>query len=784
MAKVRLSHDLGVAAITPAEKRKHPLRRSILAGLAAVFALVSASSVRTDMTIAERGDPRATIVIGAEHSRTDEWCAKELQTWLEKITGATLPIVTDDKPVAGNILAVSQNRYTELLYRQPYRFEEYVVKTLSPTCLAFAGWEGEPAVNGEGEWLRDDERGPLYAVYHFLEDLGVRWFYPGDWGWYAPRRPTLVVPEYDVREVPATTIRWGISAGTSDDPAWNAAVADWAVRNRFNTWLWSAADKGGYVHVAYGCHTFHQIIPADWYFDAHPDWFPLINGRRVRDGQLCLSNPGVTQRFADVGRDIFSKDSGCRFFSVWPDDMPGGWCECEGCRAMDGPDRNVADRLVKFTNAVAEMTAHEYPDRIIVTAAYTPAYFNPPTTVQPAPNVWVQVCRFWPVGDSTSTYYNQMTDQARHYYRALKRWTELGNVFLYTYYGFFASDLYYPIVYQLFADWPVKVSWGVRGAYAQTSQHWATNAWVYYTYPRVMFNPTLDEETFRQDYFSKCYGQGGQAMRAFFEAVESKFRMTPCLLEWETVEGILDDALLSRMEQHLAEAEAAAQDDDWRTRKRIAVVREGFEYAKQYLRYSRLQHQARRGDRSALEPALDAYAQAAATRLALAGRGLIGANEHNYVTNVAMLGLDLTQLPAGPFRYDDYLKEGGFTALHARETTFTREYWGLQLPAGGQGRIIYELGSKAAVWESLRVTFLMDGRSPVGAQVSVSADGGQTWHDAQETLDGVLRTGTWDLTELVRGKTNLLVRFACRNDRDTAAYVLSNVSMRGMLTEK
>lgn len=743
-------------------------------------AIISARA-QAEMTIADHGQPCATIVLGREPSRTDQWCARELQTWLEKITRARLPIVSEDTPVSGNVLAVGRSRYTEQLYRESYRFEEYVLQTLSPTCLAFAGWEGPPAVNANGEWLRDDERGPLYAVYEFLEDLGVRWFYPGDWGWYAPRRPTLTVRNYHIRKVPGTTIRWGINGGTGRDSQWNADVGDWAVRNRLNTWLWGAADKGGYVLVAYGGHNFHQIIPPDGYFATHPDWFPLINGRRVPEGQLCLASPEVLQRFADAALASFAGDSQCRFFSVWPNDMGGGWCECEACRAMDGPDGNVADRLVKFANAIADITSRQYPDRVIHTAAYTPAYFDPPTTVKPAPNVWVQVCRYWPAGDSSSTYYNQMTEQARHYYRALKRWTELGNTFLYTYYGFFASDLYYPIVYQLFADWPVKTSWGVRGAYAQTSQHWATNAWVYYTYPRIMFNPTLDEEAFRQDYFSKCYGRGGDAMRAFFEVVESKFRETPCLLEWETVEGILDDELLSRMEQHLSAAERAAARDDWRTRRRIAVVRQGFDYARQYLGFSRLLQQARLGDRSARRAALELYAEVAASRQALADRGLLGANEHNYAAEVAMLTRDLTQLPAGAFSYDDYLKDGGFTALHAREVSFSRGYWGFQLPAGGQGQITYELGSQVAAWDSLRVTFLMDGTSPAGAQAAVSLDGGETWHDATETVDGVRRTGTWDLTSLAKGQSTLLVRFSCRNDTRETAYVLTNVSMRGML---
>ncbi|MBM3498016.1 MAG: DUF4838 domain-containing protein [Armatimonadetes bacterium] len=750
--------------------------------LPAVLSLVRPAPA--DMTLVERGEPRATIVIGAEPSRTDRWCAQELQTWLGKITGAELPIVTDAEPVTGNVLAVGRNRYTEALYERTYAFEEHVVRTVSPECLAFVGWESAPAVNAKGEWLRDNERGPLYAVYAFLEDLGVRWFYPGDWGWYAPQQATLTVGEYDLDRTPATVIRWGINAGGSEDKAWNAEVATWAVRSRLNTWLWSATDKGGYLHVAYGGHNFHQIFPADAYYEAHPDWFPLVNGRRVREGQLCLANPEVVQRFAAAALASFAGDSDCGYFPIWPNDSGVGWCECDGCRAMDGPNGNIADRLMKFTNAVAEITGKQYPDRILFTAAYTPAYFDPPTTVKPARNVWVQVCRYWPVGDSSSTYRNQLTDQARHYYRALQEWSALCPTFLYTYYGFYGSDLYYPIVYQLFADWPVKAEWGLKGGYAQTSQHWATNAWVYYTYPRVMFDPTLDEAAFRHDYFSRCYGRGGEAMRAFFEAVEARFRETPCVLEWETVEGLLTAALIAEMEQHLRAAEQAAAEDDERTRVRVAVVREGFEYAKQHLRFRTLLDRARAGDRSAREPALAAYQEVSTVRRRLAARGLLGLNEHSFAAEIERLGRDLTGLPAGAFSYADYYKQGGYTALDAREVTFPLEYWGFRLPGGGSGSITYEVGSKVAAWEQLEATFVMDGKRRPNGRVEVSTDAGATWQDAPQTLDLDAPVGTWDLTELVQGRSSVLVRYSDRNDADETVYVLTNVSLAGSLTPR
>lgn len=38
-------------------------------------------------------------------------------------------------------------------------------------------------------------------------------------------------------------------------------------------------------------HTFHRLVPPDVYFKDHPEYYSLVNGRRLRDAQLCLSNP-------------------------------------------------------------------------------------------------------------------------------------------------------------------------------------------------------------------------------------------------------------------------------------------------------------------------------------------------------------------------------------------------------------------------------------------------------------------------------------------------------------
>lgn len=48
-------------------------------------------------------------------------------------------------------------------------------------------------------------------------------------------------------------------------------------------------------------HTFEKLIPVEKYFTEHPEWFsPPIHGKRIKDGQLCLSNPWFWKNYARI----------------------------------------------------------------------------------------------------------------------------------------------------------------------------------------------------------------------------------------------------------------------------------------------------------------------------------------------------------------------------------------------------------------------------------------------------------------------------------------------------
>ena len=79
-----------------------------------------------------------------------------------------------------------------------------------------------------------------------------------------------------------------------------------------------------------------------------------------------------------------------RYFTVHVGDSDF-WCECPRCRAMDVEPDRMADRVVKFTNAIAEVTARHYPDKFVTMLAYVKA-FRPPLRAVPRENVLVWFC--------------------------------------------------------------------------------------------------------------------------------------------------------------------------------------------------------------------------------------------------------------------------------------------------------------------------------------------------------------------------------------------------------
>jgi hypothetical protein len=324
------------------------------------------------LRLADRGTTEYVITL-ASPTEQERTAAEELAAHLCEITGVDFPIV--EQADAGNSpqIAVGYHAARGIGLSVPVFHglgeEGIIIRTIWPH-LALTG--GEEA-----------KRGTLYAVFAFLEDaLGCRWWTPE--AAYLPRRETLEIPPLSHWYTPPFEYRHQCYHHTQD--------AAWSVRNRFNAGPEIAPDWGGrHVYNPF-VHTFFHFVPPREHFAAHPEWFSEVGGKRIDDGQLCLTNPEMTAFFIEQVQALLREHLEVTIVSVSQNDWDR-YCECAACQAVDRAEESPAGSVLRFVNIVAEALEEEFPHVAVDTLAYSYTR-KPPKYARPRPNVIVRFCSF------------------------------------------------------------------------------------------------------------------------------------------------------------------------------------------------------------------------------------------------------------------------------------------------------------------------------------------------------------------------------------------------------
>lgn len=388
------------------------------------------SSFAVDGFIVENGKPLAEIVIAKEAPRSTHLAARELQTYIEKISGAKLAMVTEpsaDKPVK---LYVGQSPSTEKLGITSEGLEYGAYRIVSgDNWMVFIGddtdfepiepwprnnadiasgrmqqawnqitgkqWgyphsqlhkhysgpnalfgtEQEQKVDKEGQvnvWTYD-ERGSFNAVDGFLRHLGVRWYMPGDIGEVVPELKSIALPTIDQTVKPDFPMRiLNFRAGLYGRDAM--------------MWGFRLGTRQPYGRQA--AHGLHGMTDNEATFKNHPDWFALYGGQRHTDpnignNQLCYSNQELLREavlFARAQLDHFDMD----VVSIMPPDGYTALCQCKLCEGKESPqlgERGRASNYVwGFVNQVAREVGKTHPDKLISNCAYG-IYTLPPDNI-------------------------------------------------------------------------------------------------------------------------------------------------------------------------------------------------------------------------------------------------------------------------------------------------------------------------------------------------------------------------------------------------------------------
>ena len=496
---------------------------------------------------------------------TECFAALELQRCLRRMTGRAgdFPIAGDAKGVAGDLIRV---RTTAIESRAKLGPESY-------TIVSAAGPERRvTTIEGGGRV------GTLYAAYDLLYRLGCRWLAPGEMHEEIPSIKLDRLPDLHVTERP--------DFRTRGFHAWQDRADEdfllWMARNRLNYWCVEQSNhpllrklgigmscgghtaQGLFLNPAHAYPYDHPTFKGDEkkpkdpyplsdqcqgdankngklsYFEAHPEWYALVKGKRTPGFKsefgtnYCTSNPHATTEFMNnyVQALVDGPYKDADVVRFWTLDG-GKWCECEACKALGIPtDRNLLlvhrlDQEVKKARAAGRI----HRPIIIRFLAYHDV-LAPPT--RPLPEGFdYQTCSatFFPI---VRSYVRNFDDPASprntHYRKQLHGWAldpkrhYRGQLCIGEYYNVSGYKCL-PICFMhtMANDIPFYHKVGARHFHYMhvVTRNLGNKALTNYQMARQLWDVETDCEALWADYFARRYGPVAATMRRFYESLET-----------------------------------------------------------------------------------------------------------------------------------------------------------------------------------------------------------------------------------------------------------------------
>jgi len=501
------------------------------------------------------GRARADIVV-LDSARGGK-AAGNLGGYIEKISGATLETAAS--------LADSQHE-NHLILGTPGDMEK-------------AGFELRlPELGDDGFCIRS-ERGRVllvgetalsqcYAAYTFLEKyLGVRYFYPGEAGEYVPAMRTIRIGRINDVEMPDFEFRapFGLTQ-TAQGP-------EWGIKIKLNVGV--GLDGQVIAHRNLGHSWSSVLLPAEKYFDEHPEYYALFGGERRRPEtksqnrtQICTSNPEVVREVAKNICAILDANPGMRLIGCAPEDGEK-FCQCDACVALDeqgaARENRYSRRVIMFVNAVADIVKETHPEAVLTTFVYW-QYVAPPfdRRFTPRDNVIAQFCHSYchahPLEDP------RCADNRDQFTRYIRGWQGLVNLGVFEYYWKAVwMGLYWPIVHSIREDIPFYKRMGCRLFRTQWAPDNATGGLNYYVAYKLLWDADLDVDALLADFHEKAYAEAQRPMKAYHELLEqamldAKVHVASKGRPFDSYLRIFTPEVMRDLDAHLTEAEGLVKD--------------------------------------------------------------------------------------------------------------------------------------------------------------------------------------------------------------------------------
>lgn len=474
-----------------------------------------ATKQATPLVLVQNHQSPYTIALAADAIPAEKTAATQLQQYLQRVTGARLPIQVESalKADAPQILVGAGPRVRALLPSQNWDAlgsDGIVLKTVG-NRLILAG--GRP-------------RGTLYAVFQFLEDVvGCRWWTPTEST--VPQKGTLAIAPQNVVYVPPFAYREHFTNEVRYDPTF-ATIERENGHHQTQT-----ADWGGHYSMLGFVHTFSELLPPEKYFKAHPEWFTdPANGNLpctaasampgAQDTQLDLSNPQVLDELTTQALACIAQHPEAGYISISQNDNEN-YCTCPACSRLTAAEGTPAAPIIQFVNAVANRIGKAYPHFLVETLAYEYS-LTPPKTLRPASNVLIRLAM------NTTDFGHPIDSDFNAKNRDnLLAWAKIAdNLFVWTYLANFQKTMFpHPTWAGLDRDARFFAAHKVKGVFAQGDCY--TNgvgdfvqlrAWLM---GKLLWDPNLNQDQLINEFLAGYYGAAAPHLRAYLDLIERAF---------------------------------------------------------------------------------------------------------------------------------------------------------------------------------------------------------------------------------------------------------------------
>lgn len=440
------------------------------------------------------------IVVSDDASSSEQTAARELQQYIQQMSGVQLPITSDLNKSGRSIYIGYNERVAALTKTQKPKAddESFTYRTMGHDLLIWGG----------------SQRGTMYGVFTFLErELGIHWLTPECT--VVPKNMQWKLPRLDRTERPFIGYRYSNYFVVKN-------ASEWSAHTRENMKWGPITNNYGNLEAYYGAHTMEWLVPVKEFFATHPEYFCMRDGKRYDGyGQLCLSNPDVLEICKTRLAQRMREEPNYRIYSLSQNDN-FLFCQCEKCAAIEQQYGGHSGLIVWFVNQVADAVKDEFPDKYVGTFAYQYSR-QPPTGIKPRENVVIRLC-------SIECCFAHPLDagcqQNEAFMRDLKGWAELApHLFIWDYIVDYA---------QYMAPWPnfqvlgpnirifgenkaigvfEEAQYQSAGAEFDEMKAWTVN--------QLLWNPNQNVDSLVNIFINGFYGKAAPCIMEYYQLCQS-----------------------------------------------------------------------------------------------------------------------------------------------------------------------------------------------------------------------------------------------------------------------